>query len=67
MDNLLRARADAIVAAAIKAVQPDDAVSRALAGQHFPGRVLLVSAGKAAWQMAKAAYSWETGLKAAWW
>jgi len=57
MDNLLRARADAIVAAAIKAVQPDDAVSRALAGQHFPGRVLLVSAGKAAWQMAKAAYS----------
>ena len=56
MDKLLRARADAIVSASIKAVQPDDAVSRALAGQNFPGRILLVSAGKAAWQMAKAAY-----------
>ena len=57
MDKLLRAHADAIVAASIKAVQPDEAVSRALAGQEFPGRVLLVAAGKAAWQMAKAAYN----------
>ena len=32
------------------------AVSRALAGQNFPGRVVLVAAGKAAWQMAKAAH-----------
>ena len=56
MDKLLRAHADAIVAASIKAVQPDEAVSRALAGQDFPGRVLLVAAGKAAWQMAKAAH-----------
>ena len=56
MDKLLRARADTIVAASIKAVQPDDAVSRALAGQNFSGRILLVAAGKAAWQMAKAAY-----------
>lgn len=56
MDKLLRSHADAIVAAAIKAVQPDEAVSRALAGREFPGRVILVSAGKAAWQMAKAAY-----------
>ena len=56
MDKLLRAHADQIVAASIKAVQPDEAVSRALAGQEFTGRVLLVSAGKAAWQMAKAAY-----------
>ena len=56
MDKLLRAHADKIVAASIKAVQPDEAVSRALAGQIFTGRVLLVSAGKAAWQMAKAAY-----------
>ena len=56
MDKLLRAHADAIVAASIKAVQPDEAVSRALAGKDFPGRVLLVAAGKAAWQMAKAAY-----------
>lgn len=56
MDKLLRAHADQIVAASIKAVQPDEAVSRALAGQEFTGRVLLVSAGKAAWQMAKAAH-----------
>ena len=56
MDKNLRANADAIVTASIKAVLPDEAVKRALAGKEFPGRVLLVSAGKAAWQMAKAAY-----------
>ena len=56
MDKTLRAHADAIVLASIKAVQPDGAVGRALSNQNFPGRVLLVSAGKAAWQMAKAAY-----------
>ena len=57
MDKLLRQRAEAIVSASIKAVQPDDAVSRALAGRIFPGRIVLVAAGKAAWQMAKAAYN----------
>ena len=56
MDNILRSHADAIVAASIRAVQPDEAVSRALAGQNFLGRVVLVAAGKAAWQMAKAAH-----------
>ena len=56
MDKVLRSHADAIIAASIKAVQPDEAVSRALAGQTFPGRVVLVAAGKAAWQMAKAAH-----------
>ena len=56
MDKRLRQRAEAIVSASIKAVQPDDAVSRALAGRIFPGRIVLVAAGKAAWQMAKAAY-----------
>ena len=56
MDKTLRAHADAIVAASIKAVQPDEAVGRALTGQIFPGKVVLVAAGKAAWQMAKAAY-----------
>lgn len=55
MEKLLRAHADAIVSASIKAVLPDEAVARALRGKEFPGRVLLVSAGKAAWQMAKAA------------
>ena len=56
MDNILRSHADAIVAASIRAVQPDEAVSRALAGQDFPGRVVLVATGKAAWQMAKSAH-----------
>ena len=51
----LRADADAIVAAAIRAVQPDEAVARALRQADFPGRMVLVAAGKAAWQMAKAA------------
>ena len=55
MNQTLRAHADQIVREAIAAVQPDSAVQRALAGREFPGRVLLVSAGKAAWQMAKAA------------
>ena len=56
MDMILRSHADAIVAASIQAVQPDAAVRRALEHKTFPGRVVLVSAGKAAWQMAKAAY-----------
>ncbi|MBD5162611.1 MAG: glycerate kinase [Oscillibacter sp.] len=56
MDKLLRSHADAITAAAIRAVQPDQAVARALQGREFPGRVLLVAAGKAAWQMARAAH-----------
>ena len=55
MDQTLRNHANAIVSAAIRAVQPDEAVNRALAGKTFPGRVILVAAGKAAWQMAKAA------------
>ena len=55
MNQLLRSHADAIVREAISAVQPDAAVRRALEGRVFPGRVLLVAAGKAAWQMAKAA------------
>ena len=55
MNQLLRSHADAIVREAITAVQPDAAVRRALEGKVFPGRVLLVAAGKAAWQMAKAA------------
>ena len=55
MNQQLRNHADLIVREAIAAVQPDAAVQRALAGMDFPGRVLLVAAGKAAWQMAKAA------------
>ncbi len=55
MNQLLRSHADMIIKEAIAAVQPDAAVRRALEGKEFPGRVLLVAAGKAAWQMAKAA------------
>ena len=55
MNQQLRSDADQIIRKAIAAVQPDAAVQRALKGKEFPGRVLLVAAGKAAWQMAKAA------------
>lgn len=56
MDRLLRSHADRIVESAIQAVLPDEAVIRALEGKTFPGRVILVAAGKAAWQMAMAAW-----------
>lgn len=56
MNQVLRADADAIVSASIRVVLPDEAVRRALT-QLTPGkgRTLLVAAGKAAWQMARAA------------
>ncbi|HJB41447.1 MAG TPA: glycerate kinase [Candidatus Gemmiger avicola] len=56
MNQVLYADACAIVRQAIAAVLPDEAVRRAL--KDFapgPGRLLLVAAGKAAWQMARAA------------
>ena len=55
MNRTLREHAEQIIRGSIAAVQPDAAVQRALAGRTFPGRVVLVAAGKAAWQMAKAA------------
>lgn len=58
MQQRLHKDASFVIQSAIAAVQPDDAVQRAL--QHFQpgkGRVVLVAAGKAAWQMAKAALS----------
>ena len=54
VDNL-RADAEKIITRAIAAVLPDAAVERALKGKTFLGRVYLVAAGKAAWQMAHAA------------
>ena len=52
----LRENADQIVRDAIRAVLPDEAVRRALCGRDFgAGRLVLVSVGKAAWQMAAAA------------
>lgn len=54
----LREDSDKIISHALAQVQPDEAVRRALLGRAFPaGRLILVSVGKAAWQMAKAAQS----------
>ena len=55
MNENLRRDAEAVVRHAIAAVLPDRAVERALAGMAFPGRVYVVAAGKAAWQMSRAA------------
>ena len=56
MNTTLRQDADRIIRSSIQAVLPDEAVRRALnAFQPTGGRVLLVAAGKAAWQMAHAA------------
>ncbi|MBQ7001589.1 MAG: glycerate kinase [Oscillospiraceae bacterium] len=53
----MRMQAETMIHTAIGAVLPDAAVIRALEGKQFPGRVILVAVGKAAWQMAKAAKS----------
>ena len=56
MNLTLRRDADAIIRSSLNAVLPDEAVRRALkAFAPKGGRVLLVAAGKAAWQMAHAA------------
>ena len=56
MNSTLRKDADAIIRASLNAVLPDEAVRRALkAFRPGKGRVFLVAAGKAAWQMAHAA------------
>ena len=56
MNETLRRDADAIIGASLSAVLPDEAVRRALkAFQPKGGKVLLVAAGKAGWQMARAA------------
>ena len=58
MNEVLRKDADEIIAASLFAVQPDEAVQRALgAFQSKGGKTLLVAVGKAAWQMAYAAVS----------
>ena len=52
----LREDAEEIIGSAIRAVLPDAAVRRALAGQTLEkGRVVLIAVGKAAWQMANSA------------
>ena len=56
MDAALKQDSMSIMQSAIRAVLPERAVFRALEDQRFPGRVVLVAVGKAAWQMAKAAH-----------
>lgn len=52
----LREDADRIIRESIQKVLPDEAVSRALTGRQFGnGRIYVVAAGKAAWQMSKTA------------
>lgn len=52
----LREDAQAIIDAALFAAQPDEAVKNALHNlPHSKGKLLLIAAGKAAWQMAKTA------------
>ena len=52
----LREDAKYIIDAALKSAMPDTAVEKALQGFEIPkGKLVLVSAGKAAWQMAKTA------------
>ena len=65
MDQILRSHAEAIVKEAIAAVQPDEAVRRALADAKFPGRVLLVATGKAdVMKMVTNVYEMEDALAA---
>ncbi len=52
----LRDDANQIIQAALNAALPDTAVAKALKGADFgPGKLVVIAAGKAAWQMAKAA------------
>lgn len=52
----LRQDADFIIKESIHRVLPDEAVAQALGGKEFDsGKIYVVAAGKAAWQMAKAA------------
>lgn len=52
----LRKEANQIIQKSIQAVLPDEAVAKALQGRKFgSGRIYMVAAGKAGWQMGKAA------------
>ena len=55
-NEALLADARYVIDRAIRAVLPEEAVHRALEAVEFSGRVVLVAAGKAAWQMANAAF-----------
>ena len=55
MDVSLRRDADHMIRRILRAVRPGPAVSRVLERVALPGRITLISVGKAAWQMARAA------------
>lgn len=55
MSRSMREDAQVIIEKAIQAVLPDEAVFRVLKSHPLSGRIVLVAAGKAAWQMANAA------------
>ncbi len=55
MTSPFRQEADAVIHAALRRVMPEKAVRLALQNTDFPGRVILISVGKAAWNMANAA------------
>ena len=53
--EILREHAQTIIGDTLKQVLPHAAVQRALEGRTFPGKCIVISIGKAAWTMAKAA------------
>ena len=55
MNEKLRQNAMTVVRESIRRVMPETAVRRALEGREFPGRVVVIAVGKAAWTMADAA------------
>lgn len=55
MNEKLRQNAMTVVRESIRRVMPEAAVRRALEGREFPGRVVVIAVGKAAWTMADAA------------
>lgn len=61
MNKELRAVADNIIDAAIKAVLPDEAVKKTLKDRKFDGKVILVAVGKphGRWQRRQVTV-WET-------
>ena len=67
MNETLRRDADAIIGASLSAVLPDEAVRRALkAFQPKGGKVMLVAAGKAGWQMPVPPWKHWAGWTAVW-
>lgn len=57
MQKLLHSHADYIISSCLRAVSPERKVRETLLNENISGRVILVAVGKAAWRMAKEAYS----------